>query len=158
MSEPTTLDISFYAGTSRTLNLSIVDGVGTAVDITGLTGSDINYVLQAGQYDRTDHTYKDLTSGIVITSATNGDITVSVDPADTSSVVFGSTDLTYYHQLEVTVATKPDVCMIGDVTLKKRAGQSGNIILGGDATGNTPVVTSSHQLAYDLPVGSLTLA
>ena len=101
MSAPTTLTSQMYRGTDFKHKLTIHDQGGSAINLTGFTGDKIAYTLQLTAYDSTNQIYKEIGSGITITSAENGLVDVDIAAADTADIEFDGADLTYTQTVEV---------------------------------------------------------
>jgi hypothetical protein len=158
MSAPTTLTSQMYRGTDFKHKLTIHDQGGSAINLTGFTGDKIAYTLQLTAYDSTNQIYKEIGSGITITSAANGLVDVDIAAADTADIEFDGADLTYTQTVEVEVSSVRDVCATGVMTIKQRAKKITNIEIGGDSTGTAPVAAASFPFAYELPVMSLNIS
>lgn len=158
MSAPTTLTSQMYRGTDFKHKLTINDQGGSAINLTGFTGDKIAYTLQLTAYDSTNQIYKEIGSGITITSAANGLVDVDIAAADTADIEFDGADLTYTQTVEVEVSSVRDVCATGVMTIKQRAKKITNIEIGGDSTGTAPVAAASFPFAYELPVMSLNIS
>ena len=158
MSAPTTLTSQMYRGTDFKHKLTIHDQGGSAINLTGFTGDKIAYTLQLTAYDSTNQIYKEIGSGITITSAANGLIDLDIAAADTADIVFAGADLTYTQTVEVEVASVRDRCASGVMTIKQRAKKITNIEIGGDSTGTAPVAAASFPFAYELPVMALNIS
>ena len=158
MSAPTTLTSQMYRGTDFKHKLTIHDQGGSAINLTGFTGDKIAYTLQLTAYDSTNQIYKEIGSGITITSAENGLVDVDIAAADTADIEFDGADLTYTQTVEVEVSSVRDVCATGVMTIKQRAKKITNIEIGGDSTGTAPVAAASFPFAYELPVMSLNIS
>jgi phage terminase large subunit-like protein len=83
------------AGDSATLSVTATDSAGSALN---LTGSTLEWVLSDGRQAQVTKTDSD---GITVTNAAGGLFTVSLNPADTTSLPDGL----YYH---VATATDAD--------------------------------------------------
>ena len=158
MSAPTTLTSQMYRGTDFKHKLTIHDQGGSAINLTGFTGDKIAYTLQLTAYDSTNQIYKEIGSGITITSAANGLVDVDIAAADTADIEFDGADLTYTQTVEVEVSSVRDVCATGVMTIKQRAKKITNIEIGGDSTGTAPVAAASFPFAYELPVMALNIS
>ena len=158
MSAPTTLTSQMYRGTDFKHKLTIHDQGGSAINLTGFTGDKIAYTLQLTAYDSTNQIYKEIGSGITITSAENGLVDVDIAAADTADIEFDGADLTYTQTVEVEVSSVRDVCATGVMTIKQRAKKITNIEIGGDSTGTAPVAAASFPFAYELPVMALNIS
>ena len=158
MSAPTTLTSQMFRGTDFKHKLTIHDQGGSAINLTGFTGDKIAYTLQVSAYDSTNQIYKEIGSGITITSAVNGLVDGDIAAADTADIEFDGADLTYTQTVEVEVSSVRDVCATGVMTIKQRAKKITNIEIGGDSTGTAPVAAASFPFAYELPVMSLNIS
>ena len=158
MSAPTTLTSQMFRGTDFKHKLTIHDQGGSAINLTGFTGDKIAYTLQVSAYDSTNQIYKQIGSGITITSAANGLIDIDIAAADTADIVFAGADLTYTQTVEVEVSSVRDLCATGVMTIKQRAKKITNIEIGGDSTGTAPVAAASFPFAYELPVMALNIS
>lgn len=158
MSAPTTLTSQMFRGTDFKHKLTIHDQGGSAINLTGFTGDKIAYTLQVSAYDSTNQIYKEIGSGITITSAANGLIDIDIAAADTADIVFAGADLTYTQTVEVEVSSVRDLCATGVMTIKQRAKKITNIEIGGDSTGTAPVAAASFPFAYELPVMALNIS
>jgi hypothetical protein len=158
MSAPTTLTSQMYRGSDFKHKLTIHDQGGSAINLTGFTGDKIAYTLQLTAYDSTNQIYKEIGSGITITSAANGLVDVDIAAADTADIEFDGADLTYTQTVEVEVSSVRDVCATGVMTIKQKAKKVTNIEIGGDSTGTAPVAAASFPFAYELPVMSLNIS
>ena len=158
MSAPTTLTSQMFRGTDFKHKLTIHDQGGSAINLTGFTGDKIAYTLQLTAYDSTNQIYKEIGSGITITSAANGLVDVDIAAADTADIEFDGADLTYTQTVEVEVSSVRDVCATGVMTIKQRAKKITNIEIGGDSTGTAPVAAASFPFAYELPVMALNIS
>lgn len=93
---------AYHAGDSLTISVTVYDGDGNTLDITG---ADFEWVLVDRATDTTLLTKSTGGGGISITDATNGEFEISIDSADTQDMDPGY----YEHEAEMddgsTVAT-----------------------------------------------------
>lgn len=106
-------DFVMWAGDNKLIDVTVVDGDGVAVDITGAT---IKWVLAKTAGDSALVT-KTTGDGITITDAAAGKFRVTLVPADTESLAG-----VYYHEAEVTDASSQvSTVLIGKVIVYKSA-------------------------------------
>lgn len=91
-------NVSVYKGDSRALIFTVKDGDGVAVDLTGLTGSNITFDI-VGRRSKTSLVALTLSSGIALSDATNGQYTVTLTTSHTSNNP-GS----HYYETEVVIS------------------------------------------------------
>lgn len=101
-------DISFYAGDSRQLVVTVSDPAGT---VENLTGAFLRYVLIQGQSIVLTKTT--LNGGIAITAAANGQFTVYLAAADTAGLLGA-----YQHEIRmIDTAGNSSIILTGTVTV-----------------------------------------
>ena len=99
-----------YQGTTRTLDVSILDASGTAVDLSSVTG--VEWVMAPNAYG-TAVISKSLGDGIAITDEAGGLVTIALLPADTEDLPCGR----YYHECRVSEGENVTKVFTGHVTL-----------------------------------------
>lgn len=89
---------TFYANNLRELEFSVQNEDGTAFDLTGLSVKwALSKAKTGGDYGTTAILEKATGGeGIVVTDAAQGELTVTLDPEDTTTLKGA-----YYHELEV---------------------------------------------------------
>ena len=113
-------DFEMHRGDDREIPLHVVDQAGADVDITGVTGTDISWVLS--RKDPTEDipsgaalVTKTIGSGIVIVTPAEGRARVDVGPGDTSGLVPG----VYYHEAQIVLGGKTTTILYGAITIRK---------------------------------------
>lgn len=101
-------NFQMVAGDSKSLVVTVKDGAGLAVNITGAT---IKW-RAARSFGKSAIISKSTASGIQITDGANGQFTVTLDPADTNSLLG-----VYYHEAEVT-STNNEISTVISGTMK----------------------------------------
>lgn len=101
-------------GNDRDILIRCIDGDDAVVDITGATPIEFHVSKNSST---TRDISKDLSDGIVITDAANGEFTVSLTPADTSEL----NDL-YLWDAQVTLNGKLRTVARGDLVIQSGVG------------------------------------
>ncbi len=110
-------DFELRQGEKKDLLITVRDSSGALLDLTGGT---IKWCLATSNFGKT-LLMKTVGSGITLSNQTTnkGELTVQLDPADTSALEVRS----YLHQLEVTLASVPELVTEGAVNLKRNIAQ-----------------------------------
>ena len=106
--------IQMRRGTSVSLALTARQADGTAIDLTGLTGTAIAWRISSENRKTLKFT-KSIGSGITVTAATLGEFTAALVPADTSSL---QPDW-YEHECEVTSGSDIYTVLRGRLDLRR---------------------------------------
>lgn len=111
----TAQDAEAFAGDDKTIQFTVTDLDGAALDLTNAT---IEWVLR--RYEGGPVALrKTLADGIVVTAPTGGIFAVTISAADTASMEPG----VYYHGAAVTIDGKISTVAIGLVTLRAKVRQ-----------------------------------
>ena len=89
-------DFEIVSGNDRSVNITVTDDDGNAVDLTGATitwKAATSPEASSALITKTN----DSTNGISVSTPSNGVLTINLDPADTQSL-----DGVYYHETLVT--------------------------------------------------------
>src|SRR5688572_20520314 len=97
----TELDVEFNLDETLTINAEIKDPNGDAMNLTGLTGTDIQWAIAATK-GGTKLATLSISSGITVTAAAAGTITIKFPAASQGSLTAGRR---YYHECRVSHAT-----------------------------------------------------
>lgn len=87
----------YYAGDTLQITITVQDDAGNALDLTGAT---VEWVLVSAGERETVLSKDSASGGIALTDAANGEIRITIDPADTESLKG-----LYRHEAEVTDAS-----------------------------------------------------
>lgn len=116
-------DFAMHRGDSRKITGTVVDETGTAVDITGVSGTDLSWILTVLDTNLSEPAprgealvTKTLTSGIFVVSAVAGTIRIELDEADTAGRV---APLDYYHELQLVLGGETTTVLFGIISLSK---------------------------------------
>ena len=110
----TAQNFTMWSGDDKTITVTVVDGDGTAQDITAAT---ISYKLQPAVDDATGAITKTVGSGVTITNAAGGIFTVDIAAANTASFAG-----IYYHECQVTSSGGVvSTVFVGNVTINQDA-------------------------------------
>ena|SRR5205814_1643415 len=104
----------WYVGEDKTLNIAVVDVAGAAVNITGWT---LEWVLRLRPSNPTKLISKTIGSGITVTNAAGGLLTIQVARADSVNLHAGR----YYHGLARTNSASYDITVDGYADLLRSA-------------------------------------
>jgi len=108
---------SMHSGDDKELVITINDSSGNAIDLSGLVSAkwSCSKKKSDGSFSSTPVVSKSLVSGISVTDAANGELTVTLAQADTKDLS-GS----FYQELElVDSANKKQTVMTGTLTILK---------------------------------------
>ena len=94
MSLATELNFEMHQGDTKRLRVSVQDPAGQPISLVG--AQSIKWWVAKKVTSTTRLLEKSVGSGITVTSAANGELTVSIEPEDTDDVVGD-----YYHEREV---------------------------------------------------------
>ena len=115
-------NFEMHRGDTRTITGKVVDNLGVAVDLTGLTGTNISWVLANQDVSSTVPgprgaalITKTIGSGITIPAPTTGDIEVDLASVDTTGRKPGE----FYHELQVVLGGKTTTVLFGIITLRR---------------------------------------
>jgi len=109
-------DVTLHSGDTLTLEVTVNDSSGSAVDLTAATFTwamskkSNSAVAPRGAALLT----KALASGVTLIDAATGRIDITLDPADTESLAG-----TYYHELQMTDTGVVSTVLYGSVTIVK---------------------------------------
>jgi len=116
-------DFAMHRGDSRKITGTVVDAAGTAVDLTGVSGTDLSWVLATLDTNAAEPAprgtalvTKTLTAGITVVSAVAGTIEIALDEADTTG---RRAPLGYYHELQLVLGGETTTVMFGIITLSR---------------------------------------
>lgn len=101
---------NLYQGTTRLLDVAIVDATETAVDLGAVDAIDWQMAPNAWA---TPTLSKTLGDGITITDSAGGLISIAIVPADTESLPCGR----YYHECRVSEGSNRTKIFTGHITL-----------------------------------------
>jgi hypothetical protein len=111
---PIATDKNLFIGEDRSLDFTVVDANGTAVDITSY---GLEWVMRERAASATADITKTTSSGITLTDPTNGVCRVAIADTDTLALLPG----TYFHTLRRTDDDSETVLSFGDVILRYAA-------------------------------------
>jgi hypothetical protein len=101
----------YYSGDSLDLVVTVKNDDGDVVDISG---ADATWVLAPSE-GRPSVVEKTTGSGISLTDAANGEVTISIDPSDTENK-----EGLYYHELQITDDTgNVSTALSGEFEIKR---------------------------------------
>lgn len=109
-------DTFYPAGASIVEKVTVKDGNGDVVDVTGATGTFKLFKNQAGTPEFT----KTEADGISLTDPTNGIVTVQTVPTDTECLAPGI----YWYELQLTVGSNLYTALYGQIEIGRRAGSA----------------------------------
>ena len=117
MAVGTQSDITMHSGDTRNIVITIVDSTSTAVPLGSVT--DLTWALSKKASDSVTPrgaaiVTKAIATGITVTDAPNGVISIILTPADTASLA-GE----YYHELQMTFGAAVSTVLFGKVTISK---------------------------------------
>ena len=105
-------DVSMHSGDSLTLEITVNDASGSAVNVSSATAS---WALSKKATDSTAPRGAALvTKSATIIDGPTGRVDVVLDPADTDALAG-----TYYHELQVTVDGNVSTVLYGSITIAK---------------------------------------
>lgn len=96
----TELDVEFNLDETLTINCAVKDPNGDAMNLTGMVTSDIQWAISESKGGTRLATLA-ISTGITVTSAVAGTITIKLPPASQNSLAAGR----YYHECRVSHAT-----------------------------------------------------
>jgi hypothetical protein len=103
-------DFEMFQGDTKQLVVSVVDGDGLAVDLSGAT---ITWKLFKSKSGNVADVTKTIGNGLTVTNATAGEFTVDLAEADTVNLIG-----TYFHEAKVQdIRGYKTVVMVGKVTI-----------------------------------------
>jgi hypothetical protein len=101
-------DIELYAGDDKEIISTVYDDDGNVVSLSGLTAAQ--WILKKRAKDVNEILSKTLGSGIVVTSASAGILTTTLNSVDTQTMDPG----TYYHELRIkNASSKTGTVLVG---------------------------------------------
>lgn len=104
-------DVTMWAGDTKALVFTITDGAGVAIN---LSGSTVHWIMQHSLTDSVALLEKHVGSGITLTDAEAGILTVTLAAKDTEGLAGGN----YYHELEITDSSGDiSTVAIGTITM-----------------------------------------
>jgi len=149
----TTVNQTIYEGDDITFQFTVQDTDAVAVDLTGLTGAEIHYVVQPAVDDYSWQVYKEIGSGVTLVTPVSGILDVDLLQADTSTldvVANGTGDpptLAYFHQVRIEKGSEKQVVVEGTLTIKPAMIKRISIVL------DQP--TEAIKCGVTTPVGTL---
>lgn len=117
MAALTDQDFTMFSGDDKELVVVIKDVAGDAVNIAGLLSAiwECSKLREDGTFSSTPVISKSIGAGIELTSAGAGELTVTLDQADTEDL-YGD----YYHELEIVDSnSNKQTVMVGTLTIRK---------------------------------------
>lgn len=123
----TLFSFDMHRGDDRSITFTVVDEAAAVVDITAATFIWIFAAQDAGSASpqpRAGSTILTKTeiAGIVIVDAVNGDFRIDIASADTVAL---RAPVTYYHEVQITLAGKVTTIAFGNITLKREIAAPG---------------------------------
>ncbi len=114
---------SMHRGDSRKITGTVVDENGAVIDLTGLTGTALSWILANRDKNLTNPAprndalvTKTIGSGITITDATGGKVEVALDEADTTA---RKAPADYYQELQIVLSGETTTVMFGIISLRR---------------------------------------
>ena len=106
-------DFTMFAGDTKVIALSVLDGDGTVVNLTGLNSAQ--FVIKKYASSTTASVTKTLGSGITNSTPTQGVLQITISASDTASMDEGE----YYHETRIKDSgNKIGTITTGKVTIK----------------------------------------
>lgn len=120
-------NFDMHRGDTRAITYTVVDEAGVAVDISVaqfiwiLAEQDASTAEPQPRPGSTILTKTEVT-GVVIVDAPNGDIRIDIDSTDTVAL---RAPVTYYHEVQITLAGKVTTIAFGNITIKREIAAPG---------------------------------
>jgi hypothetical protein len=108
----TTANLEMHSGNTKYIRITVKNTDLTAYDLTGKT---VDFTIKLKKDDVAPLFTKSIGSGVVLTNAAGGILTVTISPDDTSAL----DEESYYHETKVTNGAEVVTILDGRLKIKK---------------------------------------